>query len=204
MQIKKCRLGERVIMSLVEKRLDSHLKIICEFMDKNEKLIYKVANEITSRLKKGNKILIFGNGGSAADAQHIAGEFINRFLFDRPAIPAIALTTDTSVMTAISNDSNYEDIFSRQVHALIKPDDICIGISTSGNSLNVFRGLEDAEGKGYIISFLGNGGGLIAKHINGNHFIVPSNETPRIQECHILLAHILCELIEKKMYNEIK
>lgn len=191
-------------MSFLEKRVESHVKVICDFMTKNEKMIYDVANEITSRLLRGNKILIFGNGGSAADAQHIAGEFINRFLFDRPAIPAIALSTDTSVMTAISNDYSYEDIFHRQIWALMKPDDICIGISTSGNSMNVFRGLETAEGKGYIVSFLGNDGGLIAEHIEGNHFIVSSKETPRIQECHIFLAHILCELIESKMYNEVK
>ena len=188
----------------IKEILDEHIVVVRDFIEQNDELIKNVVDSICYKLSQGNKILIFGNGGSAADAQHIAGEFVNRFLFDRPAMPAIALTTDTSVMTAISNDYMYDWVFSRQVEALVKRYDICIGISTSGNSENVYNGLKTALDNGaYIVTFLGNGGGKISTEIEGNHFIVPSNETPRIQECHILLAHILCELIEKKMYKKV-
>jgi len=188
--------------NIVIKRVMSHVNIAKHFIRIYEKEIYNVVDSICYKLLQGNKILIFGNGGSAAAAQHIAGEFVNRFLFDRPAIPAIALSTDTSVMTAISNDSNYENVFSRQVESLVKLHDVCIGISTSGNSENVYNGLKTAlENGSYIVTFLGNDGGKISE-IEGHNFIVPSNETPRIQECHILLAHIMCELIERKMYGK--
>jgi len=169
------------------------------FYNKNYDKIFQAAEVIFSCIFFNHgKVLIFGNGGSAADSQHIAGEFINRFLIDRKSYPAIALTTDTSVITAIGNDYSYDEIFSRQVDALATSVDICIGISTSGNSINVLNGLKAAKEKGSkIITFLGCDGGIIAKEIDADiHFIVPSNSTPRIQETHILLAHTLCEIVE--------
>jgi len=169
------------------------------FYNKNYDKIFKATEAIYNCLTLDHgKVLIFGNGGSAADSQHIAGEFINRFLIDRKAYPAIALTTDTSVITAIGNDYSYDEIFSRQVSALAEPTDICIGISTSGNSMNVLKGLEEAQRKDTgIITFLGCDGGKIAREIkDALHLIVPSDSTPRIQETHILLAHTLCEIVE--------
>jgi D-sedoheptulose 7-phosphate isomerase len=166
------------------------------FVEKYSEQIEEVAKEIVKRLKKGGTIYLFGNGGSAADAQHIAAELVGRFSSDRPPIKAIALTTDPSVMTALSNDYGYEKVFERQVQAFVNPNDVVIGISTSGRSLNVYNGLKEAKKIGALtVAFLGKDGGLI-KEIVDFSFIVPSYETPRIQECHITLGHTLCELIE--------
>lgn len=179
------------------------VKIKEAFYQENNSKILDVINKIIGTFKLGGKVLIFGNGGSAADAQHIAGEFVNRFMFDRPALPAIALTTDTSVMTAIGNDSNYNFIFSRQIEALGSSNDFAIGISTSGNSINVLNGLLAAKEKRLnIVSLLGCDGGLIAKELDiDNHLIVPSYSTPRIQEVHIVVAHIICEIVEDVLFN---
>jgi D-sedoheptulose 7-phosphate isomerase len=152
--------------------------------------------------KKGNKLLLFGNGGSAADAQHIAAEMINKFRLNRDAIPAIALTTDSSVLTAIANDNEYGAVFERQIEALAIPGDVAIGISTSGNSLNICRGLRKAkEKRAYTVGLLGNNGGqcLAACDIA---ILVPGNDTPRIQEAHTLIFHIICDLVEKNLFQE--
>ncbi|OGJ20188.1 phosphoheptose isomerase [Candidatus Pacearchaeota archaeon RBG_13_36_9] len=159
--------------------------------------IKKVSEEIIKCFNNGNKILIFGNGGSAADAQHIAGELIGRFKLERRALPAIALTTDTSVITAWSNDYDFSEVFERQVEALAKKGDVLIGISTSGNSQNVLKALKKGKEIGTInVSLTGGNGGKIklASDININS---PSQNTPRIQECHVLAYHIFCELAEK-------
>jgi len=160
--------------------------------------IKEVSKVIANALKNGNKVLIFGNGGSAADAQHIAAELTGRYKKERIALAAIALTTDTSAITAISNDYGYDRLFERQVEAFCKKGDIVIGISTSGNSKNVIKGLLKAkELNGITISLSGNGGGDM-RDISDYNLIVPSNNTPRIQEMHILIGHILCAGVDKE------
>jgi len=151
---------------------------------------------ISKCLIKGNKVIIFGNGGSAADSQHIAAELIGRFKIDRKSFPAIALTTDSSIITAISNDYSYDVIFSRQCESLVSRGDVVIGISTSGNSKNVKKGLLTSNKKGALtIGLLGNKGGSI-KNIVKIPIIVDSSSTPRIQEVHRTIYHIICELVE--------
>jgi len=154
---------------------------------------------IGSCLKNNGKLLLFGNGGSAADAQHIAGELVGRYNLERKGLPAIALTTDTSVITAWSNDYDFVDIFSRQVESLANPLDIVFGISTSGNSENVYRGLLKGKKIGAkSVSLTGQEGGRI-KNVSDFNINVPSYETPRIQECHQVIYHTICELVEKDM-----
>jgi D-sedoheptulose 7-phosphate isomerase len=151
-------------------------------------------------LKRGNKLLFAGNGGSAADAQHWAGELVSRFYYDRPGLPGIALTTDTSILTAIGNDYGYDYVFARQVEALGQPGDVLYAISTSGNSRNIVRAIEAARAKGVqVIGFTGQGGGQMAE-LCDLCFRVPSGETPRIQEGHEALGHMLCALIEAEMF----
>ena len=147
-------------------------------------------------IKNGNKVIIFGNGGSAADAQHIAAEFVGRFKMERKSFPAISLTTDTSVITSIANDYSYELIFSKQCESLVKQGDVVIGISTSGNSKNVLEGLKTAKRKkAFTIGLLGKNGGEIKKVVN-LAIIVKSSSTPRIQEAHRTIYHIICEEVE--------
>ena len=161
--------------------------------------INKVISVIIKALKKGNKIILFGNGGSAADAQHIAAEFLGRFKLERSSYPALALTTDTSTITSIGNDYSFDYIFSRQCEKLVSKGDIVIGISTSGSSKNVKLGLEVAKKNGAItIGMLGNKGGGIGKIVD-IPIIIKSSSTPRIQEVHRTLFHIICELVEAEL-----
>ncbi|AZZ94582.1 SIS domain-containing protein [Hahella sp. KA22] len=151
--------------------------------------------------KRGNKVILAGNGGSAADAQHIAAEFVSRFEFDRPGLPALAVTTDTSMLTAIGNDYGYERVFARQVEANAKPGDLFIGITTSGNSKNILVALESAKEMDLITAaFAGSGGKVqaLAEHVIN----VPSTHTPRIQECHIMIGHIICGIVEDAIFGE--
>lgn len=151
-------------------------------------------------LKNGRKILFAGNGGSAADAQHWAGELVSRFYYDRPGLPAIALTTDTSILTAIGNDYGYDYTFARQIEALGQEGDVFVAISTSGRSKNIMRALEACEAKGVrVIGFTGEHGGDMKDRCD-ICFRVPSNETPRIQEGHEFIGHLLCALIESEMF----
>ena len=152
-------------------------------------------------LQKGNKILLAGNGGSAADAQHIAGEFVSRFLFDRPGLPAIALTTDTRVLTAIGNDYGYEKLFARQIQALGQPGDIFFAYSTSGNSPNILLALQEARARKIItIGLTGNRKG--AMNTWCDYLLeVPSAETPKIQEGHLVLGHIICGIVEAEIFK---
>lgn len=153
-----------------------------------------------SSLRAGGKLLFAGNGGSAADAQHWAGELVSRFYYDRPGLPAIALTTDTSILTAIGNDYGYDYTFARQVEALGRPGDVLMLISTSGNSPNVVRAAEAARARGIaIVGFTGQAGGKLAP-MSDICFRIPSNETPRIQEGHEFIGHLLCALIEAEMF----
>ena len=173
----------------------------------NEMLFLKVnplvnaADEIVNCYKKGGKVLICGNGGSAADSQHIAGELVGRFKLERKALDAIALSTDTSILTAWSNDYNFDGIFARQVQAHAKKSDILIGISTSGNSNNVIKAFEMGKEIGtYNISLTGETGGKL-KVLSDICLDVPSKDTPRIQEIHTLMYHIICDLVEKKLFG---
>lgn len=170
------------------------------FFDDNPELIESCASKMAAALKKGNKILLFGNGGSAADCQHIAAEFVNRFQMERRPLPAIALTTDTSIITSIGNDYSFDDIFLKQVQALGQYGDIAVGISTSGNSPNVIRAMKEAKTIGLsTVGFSGTKGEL--RQLSDIAFCVDSATTARIQEVHILLAHILCDLTERILFN---
>ena len=162
--------------------------------------IVKVAGAIVESLKKGGKLVIFGNGGSAADAQHIACELTGRYLKERDSLPAIALTTNTSCLTAIANDYSYDLVFSRQVQGLVTERDTVIGISTSGMSKNVVLGLKAARDKGaFTVAFTGASGGEVCVHAD-ECIKVPSKSTPRIQEVHITIGHIICQLVEESMF----
>jgi D-sedoheptulose 7-phosphate isomerase len=166
--------------------------------------IEEAAKIIIVACQNGNKTLLAGNGGSAADAQHIAGEFVSRFYYDRPGLPAIALTTDTSILTAIGNDYGYERLFARQVQANGVAGDVFIGISTSGNSKNIVEALKECKGKGiFSIGFTGNNPGTI-DGLCDICIKIPSTETPRIQESHILIGHIICCLVEEAIFPEFK
>ncbi len=171
-------------------------------LDKLIPFIEQAANAMIRALRAGNKIMFFGNGGSAADAQHLAGELIGRFLKERKSLPAIALTTDSSILTCLGNDYSFDIIFARQIEGLAQKGDIAFGISTSGNSKNVLLGLEKAKQLSCItIGLLGCGGGKIASSVDTS-IIVPSNATPRIQESHIMIGHILCNLIEQELFPQ--
>jgi D-sedoheptulose 7-phosphate isomerase len=161
----------------------------------------EVSRVIVQAMRAGGKALLFGNGGSAGDAQHIAAEFVGRFAFDRPALPALALSVNTSCVTAIGNDYGFELVFSRQIEALGRPGDVAIGISTSGNSANVVRGLMAAKSLGLpTVALTGCAGGKV-KAAADYCLCASSNETPRIQECHILIGHIIAELVEQTIFH---
>lgn len=162
--------------------------------------IEKVSKLIVEALKNGRKIILFGNGGSAADAQHIACELVGRFKLERRALPAIALTTNTSVLTAIANDYGYDQVFSRQVEGIVERGDIVIGISTSGKSPNVIEGIKVAkERMAFTVGFTGREGGRLEEAVD-ICIKVPSNDTPRIQESHITIGHIICQLVEESLF----
>ncbi|MBS3135487.1 D-sedoheptulose 7-phosphate isomerase [Candidatus Woesearchaeota archaeon] len=161
--------------------------------------IKKAVEAIKHCFRSGNKVLIFGNGGSAADSQHMAAEFVGRYKKERKGLPAIALTTDSSILTAWSNDYTYETIFERQVESLAKKGDVLIGLSTSGNSKNVIKAMEKGKELGTInISLTGKKGGKL-KETSDININVESDNTPRIQECHLLAYHIICELVEEDL-----
>jgi D-sedoheptulose 7-phosphate isomerase len=164
--------------------------------------ILEAAQAIAHAFRAGRKVLLFGNGGSAADSQHIAAEFMNRFQIERPPLPAIALTTDTSLLTSISNDYAFDEVFSKQVKALGKKGDIAIGISTSGNSANVLKAIRVARKLGMVTIALTAEGGKIASNAD-IALVVPSRSTPRIQEAHITIGHILCDLTDTLLFRPV-
>ena len=171
---------------------------------KDNKLIKKI-DEITrvivNAYKENKKVILFGNGGSAADAQHLACELVGKFYLERKALAAIALTTNTSELTAIANDYSFNRVFARQVEALVNPGDIVIGITTSGNSLNVIEGIKEAKLNGAVtIGFTGASGGKIKENVD-YLLAVPSEDTPHIQESHIMIGHIICYLVEKELFG---
>jgi D-sedoheptulose 7-phosphate isomerase len=177
----------------------SHLKEI--FVNENLSKIVQVVEAITEALQAGKKILLFGNGGSAADAQHIAAEFVNRFIIERPPLPAIALTTDTSILTSISNDYDFSEIFAKQIRALGQAGDVAWGFSTSGVSANVLKGLETAGKMDMVtVGLTGKDGGSIGRMVQ-HHLNVSSNSTPRIQEVHITAGHVICEMVDYMLFQ---
>jgi D-sedoheptulose 7-phosphate isomerase len=181
-------------------RESADLKV--RFIRQNVDVLGQVIKMVVEAFKAGNKILLFGNGGSAADAQHIAAEFVNRFLIERPPLPAIALTTDTSVLTSISNDYGYVDSFSKQVKALGREGDVAIGLSTSGTSANVLKAIKVAkEMRLKTVSLTGGDGGEIAK-LSDVALVVDSPSTPRIQEVHITIGHVLCEMVDRMLFQQ--
>ena len=188
---------EQKIRKSIEKSIYDSTKII-KNTTSHVKEIEKSIKIITECLKNSNKIIIFGNGGSAADAQHIVAEFIGRFRLERKSLPAIALTSNSSILTALANDYSYNTIFSRQCEALVEKGDVVIGISTSGNSKNVEKGLSVSKKLGGLtIGLLGSKGGTIKKYCD-IAIIINSSSTPRIQEAHRTIYHIICEQVEKE------
>ena len=197
--------------------MEHNIKMILEQVDEltqvnqkmfSDKLLISKLAEVSSicinTFKKDGKLLIAGNGGSAADAQHFAGELVSRFLFDRPALSAIALTTDSSILTAIGNDYGYEDVFARQIQAHGRSGDVFIAISTSGNSANILKAIQTAKAIGLVvIGLTGRSGGKM-KDMCDVCLCAPSDSTPRIQECHLFIEHTLCACIEESLFGELR
>lgn len=182
-------------------QLQQHIQVIAEIERTLGDRIAEAVEMLIAAMAQGNKLLVMGNGGSAADAQHFAAEIIGRFKLERRALPAIALTTDTSILTALGNDYGFDRIFVRQVEGLAQPGDVVIGISTSGNSPNVFAALAQARTMGCkTIGLLGKDGGSIRAEADVA-LIVPSDDTPRIQEGHLTIIHIICDLLEKRLFQ---
>jgi D-sedoheptulose 7-phosphate isomerase len=191
--------------SYIEAKLTSAANVMATMASNRaiKETMVSIATTCVSCLTSGGKILLAGNGGSAADAQHIAGEFVSRFAFDRPGLPAIALTTDTSILTAIGNDYGYEKLFARQVQAHGCSGDVFIGYSTSGTSPNVLSAFKEARSLGLTcIGFTGDRGGPM-NELCDHYFAVPSDDTPKIQEGHLVLGHILCGLVEPEMFGRV-
>jgi len=189
------------MQTIIKKEFDSHINDVSKALNLITDDIKNAAEICISSLKKGGKILILGNGGSAADAQHIAAELVGRYKADRQGLPAIALSTDTSVLTSISNDFGYEFVFERQIQALANKNDVIIGISTSGKSKNIINAMSYAKNIGCsTVGISGKDGGEM-NNICDINIIVPSDDTPRIQEMHILIGHTLCYLIEQEFTN---
>jgi D-sedoheptulose 7-phosphate isomerase len=183
---------------LVKAELLAHQETIVDVIAINETELSNACELVVDTIFSGKRVYLFGNGGSASDAQHIAAEFTGRFVKERKGLPAIALTTDTSALTAIGNDYGFETIFSRQIEALVNPGDLLIGISTSGNSLNVLNAFEEGKKIGCnIIALSGRDGGKMKSYADIS-IIVPSSVTARIQEMHILFGHIMCSAIDLK------
>lgn len=185
--------------NILRSNIESSIRVHSQLLEACLPAMTAAANALISAYCAGHKALFFGNGGSAADAQHLAAEFVGRYLRERTPLPAVALSENTSAMTAISNDYGYDQVFSRQLQALGVPGDVAIGISTSGNSPNVVEALIAARNIGlYTIGLTGSSGGRMRDLVD-SLIAVPSRETPRIQECHILVGHALCDAVEQAM-----
>ncbi len=191
-------------LSLIDDHASRGAELRIGFFKENSRIMLDVAGCIAASLVKGGKVLICGNGGSAADAQHMAAEFVGRFRFDRPALPAVALTTDTSILTAVANDYSFKDVFSRQVKALGREGDVLIGFSTSGRSRNVLEAIKVAKEKEIItVGITGKKGGGMMEMCDYN-LHVPCDSTPLVQEIHITIAHLLCELVEVFIFESVE
>ena len=186
----------------IELAFEESVRVKRAFLRDNLDMLVRVIDAVAAALQRGNKLLIFGNGGSAADAQHIAAEFTNRFLIERPPLAALALTTDTSALTAIANDYDYSQVFAKQVKALGRAGDMALAISTSGNSANILLALDACrELKITTIGLTGGNGGKMAAKVD---FLLQASEgktSPRIQETHILVGHVICEMVDQKLFT---
>jgi len=192
--------ADHTIHSDIRRQLLASAALKQQLADEQVEEIAQAAQLLIQCLRAGNRILLCGNGGSAADAQHLATELVSRFLRERAALPAIALTTNSSSLTAIANDYTFADVFARQVEAFGRTGDVLIGISTSGNSENVLRALQTAGAKGLqTLALTGAGGGKLAA-IADQLIAIPSDDVPRIQEAHIAIGHILCDWVEKSLF----
>ena len=188
------------MISEIASQLAAHREIISRVERELSPQIAEMVTLLVETFNRGGKLLVMGNGGSAADAQHFVAEIVGRFKMERRGLPAIALSTDTSILTAIGNDYGFDKVFHRQVEALASPGDLVVGISTSGNSPNVLQALELARGKGCrTVGLLGKDGGTV-KDVCDLALIVPTNDTPRVQEVHITIIHIVCDLLEKTLF----
>jgi len=186
--------------NIILKRFKESIEVKNRFLKENLPRLIEVVKLVSQAFEAGNRIFFFGNGGSAADAQHLAAEFVNRYVIDRPSLPAIALTTDTSILTSIANDTAFSEVFARQIRALGREGDVAIGISTSGTSSNVIKAFEVAKEMGMkTVALTGNDGGVMGK-IADFSLVVSSTSTPRIQEAHILIGHIICEMVEHQLF----
>jgi D-sedoheptulose 7-phosphate isomerase len=189
---------EKEMQRIVSESLTAHQRLLGESL----LVLVQVAQTFVHAIRTGHKILLFGNGGSAADAQHVAGELVGRFFRESEPWPAIALTTDTSILTAVGNDFEFADIFARQVRALARPGDVVVGISTSGHSPNVLRGLHAGRDRGGVmVGFTGANGSAMREYTDVC-FCAPAQSTPRIQELHVLAWHAICEMVEAELMNE--
>lgn len=188
---------ETLILDYIERSIQTK-KVL---QNTKVEIIAQIADLIVDAYRQGKKVVWFGNGGSAADAQHLACELVSRFYLERKALASIALTTNTSELTAIANDYNFDRIFARQVEALVNSGDVVIGITTSGNSQNVIEGIKEAKRLGAItVGFTGATGGKLKGYVE--HILtIPSEETPHIQEAHIMIGHIICYLVEKELFG---
>jgi D-sedoheptulose 7-phosphate isomerase len=189
--------------NIILKRFKESSEVKTRFLKENLPNFLEVIKLVSRTFEGGNKLFFFGNGGSAADAQHMAAEFVNRYIMNRPPLPAIALTTDTSILTSVSNDFAFSEIFAKQLRALGKERDVAIGITTTGNSPNIIKAFEVAKEMGMkTVAFTGNDGGAVGKMAD-LPLVVPSASTPRIQEAHILIGHILCEMVEQSLFFKV-
>lgn len=198
----KMKYSQRVLeKNLISDYIEKSIRIKKEIVKTKVEIINQIVKEIIDAYKRKNKVLWFGNGGSAADAQHLACELVGKFYLQRNALASIALTTNTSELTAIANDYSFNRVFARQVEALVNPRDIVVGITTSGNSLNVIEGIKEAKLRGAVtIGFTGASGGKLKENVD-YLLAVPSEDTPHIQESHIMIGHIICYLIEKELFG---
>ena len=189
--------------SIVERSFVESIEAKRRCLKNNHESLIRAATVIVEAFNSESKLMIFGNGGSAADAQHIAAEFVNKFMIERPPLPAMALTTDTSILTSVSNDYNFDDVFSKQIQALGIEGDVAWGISTSGEAANVLTGLRVARNRGLrTIGMTGSGGGKMAEFAQVL-LGVDGENTARIQECHITMAHIICELVDYQLFQRL-
>jgi D-sedoheptulose 7-phosphate isomerase len=193
--------GQEASLEKIRSSVRESLRTQEKFFDECLETMVQVFEEVVRVLRKGGKLLIIGNGGSAADAQHLAAEFVNRYRVDRPPLPAIALTTDTSTLTSIGNDSDFRYVFSRQIEALARPGDLVLAISTSGNSDNVLEGIKQAKAMGIpTLALTGGSGGSAREEADLTICVSVSDQTPRIQETLLVVEHLLCEYVESALF----
>jgi len=187
---------------VIRRAIRESIEVKAKLLEEQTSIIAQLAEILLDAFRAGCKVVLFGNGGSAADAQHVAAELVNRFLMERDALPAIALTTNTSILTSVANDAAFDQVFARQVRALVQKGDVVVGISTSGNSPNVLNAILAAQDKGAItLGFTGRSGGKLKERVD-ICFCAPSDHTPCVQEAHITVWHAICEVVEQELFGQ--